>query len=248
MEHASILDFGIFGTGKTYFAASLFASKNIDPDRVLYIDNHGSTMALDLPQYVKGEHEHGVLHLDFNDVDTYDAMAERVYTAAKSGNPLYDAIVIDDISEHELVAFDDAEGGFAGKDRRQLWGAHGQHLAQTMRFYDPVFTQAHLIVLARADWKPDPRVKPKPGDDEDKRPRKFVPAARGMFGTWIEHFASMVIYSDYDVDYDGNQVFYHQYRPTGDILLKNRWWHKEELPARLDWPTWDRLWSIISDF
>ena len=236
--------YGETGGGKSTFAATLFKSEFIKPDRVLYLDNHGSTDALGLPQYQKGRQQWGVIRIPFDQPELVSGTVESVLAAARAGRPLFDGIVIDDISEHEMTSMDELAGESDAKDMRQVWGKHLSNLCTMTRRLEPALTGAALIVIGRAGRLPDPMAKRDPRKQIDDRPTVIRPLLRGQYGLWLPYFFDIISWMQADVS-ESTAAFRMWFRPKGDFLAKNRFLHA--MPAYLDSPSYDAIWRLIKD-
>lgn len=118
--------FGEEGAGKTDL---LVGVARLAPTRYLYIDNEGSTTAYPLHIYTK-EEPYGVYLSDpFNSGEVQKLLSAELARAAK-GQGLYDAIVLDSMTDHSynesrrIEGQFDKEFGSKGSDEKTLkrWG------------------------------------------------------------------------------------------------------------------------------
>ena len=239
-----IMTYGETGGGKSTFAASMFKSAYLNPERILYLDNHGSTDALGLPLYVKGEHPWGVIRVPFDQPELVRGTVEAVLKAARAGKPLFDGIAIDDISEHEMTSMDELAGESEARDMRQVWGKHLSDLCTMTRQLEPALTKAALIVVGRAGRLPDPMAKRDARKAVDDRPTVIRPLLRGKYGEWLPYFFDLIAWQSADIS-ETTATFTMHFRPHGDMLVKNRWLHR--MPASMTNPTYDAIWDLIKD-
>jgi len=235
------------GSGKSYFAASLMRSAVIDSKKVVYFDNHGSTDALGLHHYTQAE-PWGVAYISFEEPGKLKKAAESIRTRAMKGKPMYEGIVIDDISQH---ASTNVRANMVGEkgDKRRAWGEHLSEMQDTFYHLEPADTQAALIVIARAARMTQDisEVKVTKDTKVDEMPTTIRAHIQGQFGEFIGHFFDMIVYCKRYVIAD-KLVFRQHYWPVGDIEVKCRWWHEPTMPRHLDNTTYDQLWNIIKGF
>jgi len=244
------------GSGKTFVAASAFRSKYVSPDRILYIDNHGSTKMLNLPQYSK-DTKYGVLHVPFDQTerliiakDGIKPIGERIYDAGRKGKPLYDLIIVDDVSEHELNEFSFLKKKFTGKDMRHVWDAHLNHMIDFFHYIDSAVSGANLVLISRVGLLPDPTTVPSgkredSGSVVDDRPLMARPAMRGKIADWFLHFPDLIVWQRMEYSPKLHWIMQVRPRPTDNMFFKNRGYHYEEMPERIVNPTWDKFWEPL---
>ncbi len=247
--------------GKTEYAASLFNSQYIDPERILYLDNHGSTVAFNLPEW-STSNPFGVREIPEDQPELVLEIAKDIRRDVARGIYKYDAFIIDDISEHGLVSVaelnDESEND---KLRMKNWGIHLERMTATIRLLNPKRTGAHLIIVARASWSGDPKEKRDRSKITDERAQVVRPFLQGKFGDWMPFQMDLVTYQDTEVHNNGDIDFRMLLYPEGDIQVANRWlkhWindakeHKlakdRKLPRVLMDPTFDKLYEIIKEF
>jgi len=136
--------------GKTHLALTVFNSKRIDPTRVLYLDNHGSTDAfgtipgtdMPIPQWSL-EHRWGVKHISPDDpLALYNYLLELRKTYFVKKRYPYDAIIVDDWSELAQADIEDRlDDGEKSKTMRH-WGEHGDVMRSAARMLHPAITHA----------------------------------------------------------------------------------------------------------
>ena len=241
--------------GKTHFAGSLFTSKLVDPTRVLYLDNHGSTDPFDFPQYTTAT-PWGVRHISPDDPEElYKILLElRVKKFVKKVYP-YSAIVIDDWSE---FAQGDIEERMADEDDGKAmrhWRTHGDVMRAAARLLHPAVTRAHHLALFQAAQLPDPLdARPKRVEagqvryTADTRPTQLRPFLQGGFAAWLPYKLDAVFYQYMEVK--GNiYKFYLQFVPTQKVAVLSRWLHlwvaNPGLPNRLVNPTFDGVMAVL---
>ena len=252
MKPIATMLYGEAGCGKSYLAASLFDTTLLDPERVLYLDNHGSTDHLELPQYEKGVREYGVFHVDSDEPELLIAMAQdKIIPAVAAGKPLYDAIVIDDISEHDLTSMENrTTTGF------DAWREQLSDMSNMFRLYKPSVTKAHLIVTARAAMLPDYMEKKRKGGKEDSRSQILRPMVRGQFGVWMLGECQLILLGDLvdsetefwpDAQGGGPKAEYRWLTAQShDPYVKNRFIHLDSMPKQyLVNPTYDNIITAV---
>ena len=250
---------GVMGgpkVGKTHFATTLFTSKRVAPNRILYLDNHGSTSTFDLPQYTVRE-PWGVRHLS---PDAPDAMYElllklRVDYFSKKKYP-YDAIVLDDWSEFAQGDVDDRmDEDDSEKHIPLTWRKHGDVMRSAGRLLHPTVTHAHHLAVFQATQAPDPlEARPKRVEGgvlkfaADTRQTRIRPFLQGAFASWFPYKLDAVFYQYMEVKAD-KYKFYIQLVPTLKVDVLSRWLHKwvenPKLPSELLNPTFDKLLDLI---
>jgi hypothetical protein len=237
---------GEAGSGKTFLPASAFNSKYIDPERVLYIDNHGSTKALALPQYT-ATHRSGVWHVPYDQADKVYQMAENIEKFAKRGSPMFDLIIFDDLTQADLTGmYAIKEGGSNGG--MQDWGDHLQNLCEAFWRFDPDVSKATFVIIARLGELPDLSEKmsgkrDKKGDLVDDRMKIYRPMIRGQFGGYILHYPDILAWTECKGRRDFNLLLEAPPRHGGKF--KNRYWHLKEMPAKIPMPTWDKFHDMM---
>lgn len=238
---------GLDKVGKTWTALSLFNSKHVDPHRVIYVDNHGSTKGRRVHPFTAAE-PWGLKVI--TKLDELKTLADTIRGAAARNRPICDAIVVDDISEQALINIAGLRqaGGTAIKN----WGTHLEQMVDCLRMLDSDHTGAHLILIARAAWKADP-TQQKPavgvGYEADTRDQLLQPHLQGAVGSWLPHLVDSTIYFHKEVK--RNKVeFSALLTPKGDTLAIGRWYHHwaadPELPKEIVDPSFDKIYELLA--
>lgn len=245
MKPISLLLAGQQKSGKTHSLLSSFRSKRVAPERVLYVDNHGSTRAFPyIHRYTQAE-PWGIWDLPYTDVDQLDSKIESIIQKVRGGNPPYDIIVVDDMSELEMTTFDKEDSRFVGKDRRQLWGQHLERMIQRLRQLT-VKCGASFLATTRVAAADD-YTKPGVRDVETKqliRPQVIRPLIRGKVGEYIPYTFDMLVWQEIAQGKE-HPVGSWNFRPEGAIWSGNRWGYFPQWPHKLKEPTFDALCDLI---
>lgn len=259
---ASIGTMSFEGEGKTRFALSIFESEHVDPKRVLYLDNHGSTDAFfDDPKFSHLHHwtkreSWGIRHLDTMNPHEFPKIVGEIHLATKDGRRPYDAIVLDDWSEHAQMDIETRQEHHDESAFMMDWRESGTDLRRDARLLLPRVTGAHLISVFQCDHMPDQRLR-KPTRVVDGVP-KFIadtrrtmlqPVLQGKFAKWFPYKLDTIFYQYRKELRKGGSEFYMQFVPTGDIKIKNRWhgiWVDEGLPEEIQDPTFDKVLALIN--
>lgn len=237
---------GEAGSGKTWLPASAFNSKYVDPERILYIDNHNSTKALALPQYT-ASHRSGVWHIPYDGAQKVYDMAETIEKYAKRKQPLYDLIIFDDMTQADLTGMYAIKDGGSGSGM-QDWGDHLTNLCEAFWRFDPEVSKATFVIISRLGELPDLSEKmsgrrDKKGDLIDDRPKIYRPQIRGQFGGYILHYPDILAWTECKGRRDFRLLLEP---PTGHGgKFKNRYWHLKEMPAGIKMPTWDKFHEMM---
>ena len=247
---------GIMGgpkAGKTHLAGTLFTSKHVAADRVLYLDNHGSTDAFDFPQYT-AQKPWGVKHISPDDPEALYAflMDLRRTKFVKKQYP-YDAIVIDDWSEFAQNDIEERLGDEADAKTIQQWGTHGRIMRAAARLLLPAITHAHHIAIFQAAQMPDPlEARPRGVGNtfvSDTRKTRIRPFLQGSFAAWFPYKLDAVWYQYMEVTGDKFK-FYLQLVPTDKVEVLSRWldhWVSQpRLARKLENPTFDAIYELVS--
>ncbi len=237
--------------GKTQFGASVFDSKYIDPTRVFYADNHGSTDAFNLHQWTTTE-RWGVKHYAS---DKPEELYKDLFTLRKevrAGKQRYKMIVLDDWSEYaqsdidERMDEDDAEKMFM-----RYWGEHGELMRSTAKLVFPRVTGAHHIALFQAAQMPDPLERKEKGDGKfstDLRETMLRPFLQGAFASYLPYKLDGLFYQD-RVLKGGKHKYTMHFEPTKEEAITNRWlgaWLEAKVPTTMEDPTWDKVYETIT--
>jgi len=222
---------------KTRFAASVFDSTHLDPNKVLYFDNHDSTIGLELPEYSKKNHSGIYKTSDWDGVSKVLTDLQRKM-ARGTGAPLLDMIVLDDLTEQSALSV----AYLAGEVGMNIpkWGEHKVFMSNLYRRVKMVST--HAIFVCRCDWQGDPNEKPDKGAPVDTRDQKMLPLLEGAFNNWFRYDVSLLAYQSKEVKATKIE-FTMQLQPTKDVMVENRLWAGK--PNEIVEPTFDKLWEIV---
>ena len=249
---------GIMGgpkVGKTHLAATVFESKYIDRKRVLYLDNHGSTAACDLPQYTDRE-PWGVKYISPDDpTGLYEFLLKLRVNRFSKGQFPYDVTVVDDWSEFAQADIEDRlDDGNEGKTIRH-WGKHGEVMRSAARLLHPSVTHAHHIAIFQAAQLPDP-LEARPREvaggvvkyTADTRATKLRPFLQGSFAAWFPYKLDALWYQYMEIGGDKYR-FYLQLVPTAKVAVVSRWLNRwvdtPRLARKLENPTFDAILELV---
>ncbi len=247
------LKLGINGwekSGKTVFCASAFDSQHIDPTRIVYIDNHNSTSALNLHQYSKTE-AWGVWHTSTSPIQEMLDYTVTLRRLQARGRPMPQLIVIDDLSELGLASIDELNME-AGDDDRQRMRSWGTHLTQMTRVYRGLKTTgAHLLFVTRAGWGGDPKQRRDKGAIVDSRDQIVRPMLQGAFGEYFPFEMDAVLYQEMERAKRGGGRKYtlHFTPPDADTFVVSRYeqqWEEKSLPKEVQNATFDQVWDLFA--
>ena len=248
---------GIMGgpkAGKTHLAGTLFTSKHIAPNRVLYLDNHGSTDPFNFPQYTDKE-PWGVKHISPDDpAELAEFLTKlRVQKWAKNQYP-YDAIVLDDWSE---FAQGDIEARLEDDEQEKViqhWGTHGRVMRSIARLLMPAISHAHHIAIFQAAQMPDP-LEARPQRVEggkqryaaDTRKTRLRPFLQGAFAAWFPYKLDSLWYQYFEVVGD-RYKFYLQLVPSEKVACLSRWLDRwvanPRLARKMENPSFDSILAL----
>jgi len=173
IENLRLATFGFPKSKKTRFAASVFESKYIDPAKVLYFDNHDSTLSLTLPKYVKKTNTGLLQTVEWDEVSKILVDIQRKMARA-ANEPALDMVVVDDMTEQSALSIAHLSGE-AGMDIRK-WGEHKVFMSGLYRRIKMV--SKHTIFVCRAEWQGDPDEQPDRKQPVDNRTQKLQPVQR----------------------------------------------------------------------
>lgn len=245
--------------GKTHFALTLFTSKYVNPERILYFDNHGSTDTYaGIPQYTNAT-RYGVVHLDPLNPEDLLNKVRKLRVDWKRGIQRYDAVVVDDWSEYAQYDSDDRLSAGDETSVPRAWGKHGDVMRETARILHPTVCGAHHIAIFQAAQLPSPLEK-RPQDftpeghpkfTMDTRPTKLRPFLQGSFASWFPYKLDAVFYQ-YMERRKGGFEFKLQLAPDAKVEVLSRWltpWvDNPKRPSVIDDPTFDKVWETILGF
>lgn len=238
--------------GKSNFAVSLFdgAAVDVDPERIIYFDNHGSTESYNLHQYTARE-PYGVRHIPADKPEKLVEWAQEIRgTIARKKEAYYQAIVIDDICEQAALNIRKKAGD--GKMTLQQWGEHGAEMVTPIRLLHPKATNAHLVIVARAGWMGDPREDRSKDSMVDDRAQKVRVKLQGQFGEWFPYQMELIAYQYFERK-GGARATAEDFKmllvPQGDIMVAN-YWHREwirdhSLPEEISDPSFTKLVQLL---
>ena len=249
---------GVMGgpkAGKTHLAGTLFTSKHVAAERVLYLDNHGSTDAFDFPQY-SAKTPWGVKHISPDDPEElYNFLLELRRTRFVKKQYPYDAIVLDDWSEFAQADIEERLGDEPDAKTLQNWGTHGRIMRAAARLLLPAVSHAHHIAIFQAAQMPDP-LEARPQRVEggqvkftsDTRKTRIRPFLQGSFASWLPYKLDGVFYQYMEVNAERFK-FYLQLVPTDKVAVLSRWLHhwvaQPRLARKLENPTFDALYALL---
>lgn len=239
-------------TGKSHLLATLFTSGEINPERVLYLDNHGSTSAMNLPQWSKTE-PWGVRHVP-TPADMIAALKE-----ARSRQGQYDALAVDGWSQYSQDDIDAKMEKATDGQKMKVWGAHGDLMRLSMRICQGmVIADTHVLVTFEAAQLPDPLVeKPKKIKDgeltysADPRPTRLRPFLQGAFARELPYKLDALFYSHVRDEGVKGYQFLLQLAPDKKVEVLTRWlaqWVADPRKSKdMENPTWDKVIAFINE-
>jgi len=235
------LDYGEMKVGKTDYLVSVFNSEYVKPERILYIDNHGSTNGFDVPLYSPTS-KHGVWHLGGHESGKVLEKFAEIRGLCVRGKAPYDLIVIDDLSEwaSQDVAAAMEKGGASWK----AWGVHLDNMTAAFRYVLPKYTGIILLCAARAGRMRDLLEDPK-ADDADTIIR---PLLQGQFGSWALHEFDIISWHQMEVTKARKMTFTQDFFPHPDRYSGTRFmkeWIKSGISPTMVDPTFDKVYDIV---
>ncbi len=237
--------------GKSHMLATLFTSELVVPERVLYLDNHGSTDAMDLPQWSKAE-PWGVRH-----VPTPAEMTAALKEARTRAGQ-YDALAIDDWSKYSQDDVDKRMETATDGQKMKAWGAHGDLMRLSMRICQGmVIAGTHVLIAFEAAQLPDPLVvRPKKIKDEevifstDPRPTRLRPYLQGAFARELPYKLDALFYSHIKDEGVKGYKFLLQMAPDKKVEVLTRWlapWVADPRKSKdMEDPSIDKLIAFIA--
>lgn len=248
MKPFSILVSGEWKTGKSHSLLSVFKSELVVPERILYIDNHGSTRAFPhIHRYTDAE-PWGIWEVDYTQTALVDKKVDAIVTAGRQGKPLYDVICFDDITELEFTTFTKEESSFTGRDKRQLWGEHLEKMCARQRRLSQKSGSTFLATCRVGAM--DDFTKPGVRDPETKqlvRPQIIRPLLRGKFGEWLPYTYDALVWMRLERDKAKRPVGVWDFIPEGNIRCGHRWDYYPKWPKEIRKPTFDQLCKLIEE-
>ena len=247
--------------GKTHLALTLFKSKLIDPTKVLYFDNHGSTDAYDVPQFKK--EGYGVVHIPPNDSDDLVEEIEKLEKSFRLKKYPWEAIAVDDWSEFAQAQIEDRLEDEGESKMIKVYGAHGTLMRRLARVVHPVISHAAFLSLFWSSQEPDPQ-EPRPVKvvdgqvkyTQDTRKTMLRPFLKGAFAAWLPYKLDALWYQHVeevktDPKRKGSFNFHLQLVPDSKVAVLTRWldaYARNTKRARtmVD-PTWDKIMALIEE-
>ncbi len=249
--------------GKTHLALTLFKSKLIDPTKVLYFDNHGSTDAYDVPQFK--EEGYGVVHIPPTNskglVKEIEKL-EKAFLVTKQYK--WEAIAMDDWSEFAQAQIEDALDDEGEGAMLKVYGAHGTLMRRLFRVLHPAVSHAALLSLFWSSQEPDPQ-EARPlivGSDgkvkysQDTRKTMLRPMLKGAFAGWLPYKLDALWYQyatevKTDPKRKGSFDFHLQLVPDSKVAVLTRWLdaYARDTKRERDMlnPTWDKVMALIEE-
>lgn len=251
------MNIGIMGgpkVGKTHLAGTAFASKHVEANRVLYLDNHGSTDTFDFPQYTD-KTRWGVKHISPADPEELSNFLLELRRKFLKGQYPYDLTVVDDWSEFAQGDIDDRLDDEDETKVIRHWGKHGSVMRDAGQIVHPDVSHAHHIAIFRASQMPDPlEARPRKkggGFVSDTRETMIRPFLQGSFAAWFPYKLDAVWYQYMEVEKDKYR-FYLQWVPNPKVAVLSRWLHhwveNPRMPRKLVNPTFDAIWEMVNRF
>ena len=233
--------FGDEGSGKTHLLAGIQRLTS----RYLYIDNEGSTTAFAMPRYTK-DAPVGLLALSPERAGEVNQIVLDGIRAAASGVPLWDAVILDGLTEHQLVR----SQAIAAQRHREDAKEDSKVLSQRgwgLLLNDLLVLAQHLIVLSDYGTFVGVTAGVEIENDPKSGGLEARPFCQGAFGRNVGRYFDVVTYVKGVVE---NRVPKHTYHmlKTGAYRTKNRWeteWQALKLPAEVTNPTLELLLGYI---
>ena len=247
--------------GKTHLALTLFKSEYVDPTKVLYFDNHGSTDAYDVPQFT--EEGYGVIHIPPNDSEKLTKEIDKLERKFKAKQYPWEAIVIDDQSEFAQAQIEDKLEELGESAMIKVYGIHGTLMRRLHRVIHPAISHAAVLYLFWSSQEPDPQearpVKVVDGQvkyTQDTRKTMLRPFLKGAFAGWLPYKLDALWYQymtevKTDPKRKGSFDFHLQLVPDSKVAVLTRWldaYARDTKRERdmLD-PTWDKVIDLITE-
>lgn len=241
------LDYGPAKVGKTDYLMSVFDSKHVKPEEVLYLDNHGSTKGFGGPVY-SPKKPYGVKSMPGGDATLFLKEVDKIVSAIANGRNRYKVLILDDLSEHSQAAIQKRQKDFPTKSIKN-WGDHLDAMTEPIRKIMPDRTGMIVLMSARAARMADLlEDKAKLMDSTQDNPDTIIrPHLQGAFGSWA--LFEFDLTSFHDVEVKGDKMTYsldcwpHEDRTTGCRFLRQ--WRKLKIPRKVVDPTFDKVYEIM---
>jgi hypothetical protein len=260
-DPASSLLYGGPGAGKTATALSSFynwKTGELFGHGKLITFGRENNPALNIPIECRQTPGGSSLHFsspklnDFSWVDKFEAACDGLLVAARQGNCL-DALVVDGMSEFDLLYESVFQNNEAGGDKFAKWDALLNQMFAAMQRLDPVELNCDVFVTARVMEKKRGSVS-RSGSTVAGDPAfldfDYYPSLRGSFRLHFPHYFNLVLYMETQMklvtagELKGKRMPAHVLNMvrTGDFYVKNQWeypWLRGGLPTQLfnpDWP------------
>lgn len=233
--------FGDEGSGKTHILGGIQRLT----DRYLYIDNEGSATAFAMPRYTK-ETPWGLLALSPERAAEVNKIVEDGIRAAASGAPLWDAVILDGLTEHQLVR----SQAIAAQRHKEDAKEDAKVLSQRgwgLLLSDLLTLAQHLIVLSDYGTFVGVTAGVEIENDPKSGGLEARPFCQGAFGRNVGRYFDIVTYVKGVVENKVPKHVYHMLK-TGAFRAKNRWeaeWLATKLPAEVTNPTLELLLGYI---
>ena len=219
--------FGAEGSGKTHLLAGISRLT----DRYLYLDNEGSATAFPMPRYTK-EHPYGLLTLTPERAGEVLGIVTDGIKAAAQGKPPWDALILDGLTEHQLVRAQ------AIGVQRHKEDAKEDPKVLSMRGWglllgDLLTLAQHLIVLSDFGTFVGVTAGVEVENDPKSGGLEARPFCQGAFGRNVGRYFDVVTYVKGVTENKLPKHIYHMLK-TGPYRVKNRWeaeWLALKLPA-----------------
>ena len=194
---------------------------------------------------------------DFDWVDQFRAVVNGLLKNARDGNCL-DALVIDGMSEFDLLYEMVHDEKFGGEDKFAKWNDLMSELLAIMQRLDPDELGCHVFVTARVMERKRERRSARStiAGDPSYVDYDYYPSLRGGFRLHFPHYFNMVLYMETQLrmvtggDYVGQKLPAHILNMvrTGDFYVKNVWeyaWLKAGEPLQLVNPSFADVYDRI---
>jgi len=239
MKRLFMATMGLPKAGKTTFGMSAFTSDHLDPERVVYIDNHNSTAGAEgLPEYNRKSGS-GVLEVE-NVTQIAEYLVEMERKMARTGKRPLDCVILDDITE--LSALSIAHLTEDGPMNMVKWGQHKIFMSNLYRKVKNV--SEHGLFIGRCEWQGSPDEQPDPTSVGDLRTQEMQIILEGSFKNWFIYDVAILAYQYKQVSGSGRAKFYMQLQRTDDVRVENRLWSGD--PRKLEAPSFDGLCEVIN--